>query len=745
MKRTKGKRLFVHGVVQGVGFRPTVYRIAKELGAKGYVRNNGSNVEVVLDGRHKEFISRLKAELPPLARLDDIEVTEYEGKWSYKDFVILGSRQGSRDAPIPPDTALCDDCLRELMDPTDRRHLYAFTNCTNCGARFSVISDMPYDRPKTAMHDFKLCEECLAEYKDPLNRRFHAQTISCWKEGLGYALYDKDGKRVWSKDPIADFSAHIDEGDLGIMKSWGGMHITSILKNIPDLRRWYERPSKPFAIMVRDLEVARRYAEFGDFEAGLLTSKERPIVILPRKGRTLEEAGPGLGNIGLFLPYTGVQYLMFKHLKADALVMTSANPAGEPMLTENDDAFGIGLDWYLLHNRRIVNRVDDSVLVPFQGRKFLIRKSRGYTPLFLPIKYDSTILSVGPERNVNASLSKARRLYTSQYIGHTYKYNVMLFLEHGTRYLMRLLGIKDLDAVVMDLHPQYRTRAFAKAMAEEFHADLHEVQHHFAHSTSLMLDNRVEETIACISVDGTGYGNDGKVWGGEVLVNDLRDFKRVGTLQDIPLIGGDAAVRDPKRVVFAIRETLGLGNSAVPDAEADIYRKLMRKSVPTTSLGRVLDALSCWLGIGCVRSYDGEPAMRLEPYLDRGRPAFEKDFEFEVKGSGPSVIQTVPMFDRLEELLCSCGGDDKKKADLAHSFVKGLMRSMVQVAVDGARSAGSSYVGLTGGVSYNIPMVKMVKGFVEDSGLKLLLHDDVPNGDGGISVGQNVNVGEIMR
>jgi hydrogenase maturation protein HypF len=743
--KDRAKRLLVYGVVQGVGFRPTVYTIAKALGLKGYVRNNGSNVEVVLDEGHEDFISKLKVELPPLARLDRIDVTDFEGKWRYKDFVILKSRQGTRDAPIPPDTALCDDCLREMFDASDRRHHYPFTNCTNCGARFSVIADMPYDRPKTAMDEFKLCKECLVEYKDPLNRRFHAQTISCKKEGLNYTLHDDKGRVVRCVDPIAEFSKRIDAGDLGIVKSWGGMHITCIPERIPDMRDWYKRPSKPFAIMVRDLKAAGRYATFDDFEAGLLSSKERPIVIVKRKAGMLEEAAPGLGNIGLFLPCTGVQYLMFKDLKHDALVMTSANPAGEPMLIENDDAFGLGLDWYLLHNRRIINRVDDSVLVPFEGRKFLIRKSRGYTPLFIPINYDRTILSVGPERNVNSSLSKARRLYTSQYIGHTYKYNVMLFLDHGTRYLMRLLGIKDLDAVVMDLHPQYPTRAFARTMAEESDAPLFEVQHHFAHATSIMLDNGIEDTMACISVDGTGYGTDGKVWGGEVLVNDLEEFKRVGTLQGIPLIGGDAAIKDPRRVVFAIKERLGLGYRAVTDQEAAIFRKLMKKSIECTSLGRVLDALSCWLEVCCVRSYDGEPPMRLEPYLATGRPRFEEEFEVDTKGTDPAIIQTVPMFGRLEELLERHGRDEATKADLALSFVRALMRKMVDISVDGAEGAGSRYIGFTGGVSYNIPITRMVKEFVQEAGLELLLHDNIPNGDGGISIGQNVTIGERLK
>jgi len=737
------KRILIYGVVQGVGFRPTVYRIARALGLKGYVRNNGSNVEVVIDKDHELFIETLKKELPPLAKLDHIEVHDLKKSLATREFVIKESKEGRRDAPIPPDTAMCDDCLREMLDRSDRRYMYPFTNCTNCGARFSVIADMPYDRPNTSMKEFKLCKDCLAEYKDPANRRFHAQTISCWKEGLGYSLFDKKGKVIKCDDPIKEFARRTDDGAIGVVKGWGGMHISCILDRIPAMREWYRRPSKPFAVMVRDLEVAQRFAILDEFSEQLLTSPARPITIVPRREDVpgLDGISPGLGNIGIYLPYGGVHHLLFEHLEADALVMTSANPAGEPMIIDNKESFSLGLDMYLLHNRMIINRVDDSVLIPFEGRRFFIRKSRGYTPLYLPVRYKQIVLSVGPERNVNASISKAGRVYTSQYIGHSYKYHVMEFLEHGTRYLMRLLGIKKLDAVAMDMHPQYPTRAFAKRMAEEFDAPLFEVQHHHAHATSLMLDNGIDKKIACISVDGTGYGPDGTIWGGEILVNDYIGMDRVGTLQAIPLLGGDAAIRDPRRMVFAIREQLNLGNELYPDREASVLKKMMKGSIMTTSLGRVLDALSCWLGIGCARSYDGEPAMRLETFLSQGKPSLESNFKVDIQGSDPAIIQTLPMFKKLDNLLCLHG---QHKADLALSFVSALMKAMVGIAAQGAKDTGTKYIGLTGGVSYNLPIVRIVSEEVKKTGMTLLLHDQVPNGDGGISIGQNVNVGERM-
>jgi hydrogenase maturation protein HypF len=734
------KQILIYGVVQGVGFRPTVYRIASELGLNGYVRNNGSNVEVVIDGDPDSFISKLKNELPPLARLDRIEVNELALRKMPKNFGILKSRQGSRDAPIPPDTATCDDCLKEIFNPDDRRYGYPFTNCTNCGARFSVIVDMPYDRPETSMHEFRLCKQCNSEYKDPLDRRFHAQTISCRKDGPRFTLYDRYGNRVKTDNPIRDTAQALDRGDIAVIKGWGGMHIACRIKEIPRLREWYHRPGKPFAIMVRDLETTRKYVKRNDFGEKLLSSPERPVVLLHKSNDLLEGASPGLGNVGLFLPYSGMHHLLFSHLKEDALVMTSANPAGEPMLLENDEAFDLGLDLYLLHNRRIVNRVDDTVLIPFIGRKFFIRKSRGYTPLSLPVEYDETILSVGPERNVNASISKARQMYTTQYIGHTYKYNVVLFLDHGIRYLMRLLGIEHVDAVGIDLHPQYPTRKVGQELAREFGADVCEIQHHYAHLASLLVDNNLNDRMVCLSVDGTGYGPDGTVWGGEILEGDFLDYNRVGTLESLPLPGGDAAIMDPKRVVFAVKEELGLDNTGLfPDVTADLLRKLGPKSIRTTSLGRVLDALSCWLGIGTVRTYDGEPAMKLERYLEAGKRRF--DFSLDIEGSSPKIVMTKEMFGQLDGYLHKGDVDEQMKADLARSFVCTIVDAMVDLAISTAEDAGLKYVGWSGGVAYNLPMTRMVEERIQRSGMELLMHDNVPSGDGGISVGQNAIIG----
>ncbi len=517
----KFTRIVFQGVVQGVGFRPAAYRVAKAMGLSGYVRNNGSNVEVVVDCRAPEFVEAFRKALPPLARIEDLKYEDADEETVRKalghpeqisGFSIVHSRSGSRDSPIPADTAMCEPCRKELLDPGNRRHDFPFTNCTDCGARFSVIRDVPYDRKNTSMDEFRLCQGCQDEYKDPDNRRFHAQTISCPDDGPRYRLYDSERRVVANETSVEEAAQRLDAGELGVIKGWGGMHIVCRLGECGRLRGWYKRPAKPFAVMFRDIGTVRRFAEVDAEAEKLLTSIQRPIVLLPRREDCPQLLSPGLGNVGCYLPYSGLHYVLFKHLRADALIMTSANPAGEPMLLENDEAFSLGLDFYLLHNRKIENRCDDSVLVPFRGRKYFIRKSRGWVPDGIPVPYAERILAMGAERNVTSAISKDGKVYATQYIGNTTRYNVGLFQDHATRYLMRLLGVLKTEQVVVDLHPQYATRRLGLDMAREFGAPVVEVQHHWAHAASLMLDNDLgaEELIMCLSVDGAGYGPDGK-------------------------------------------------------------------------------------------------------------------------------------------------------------------------------------------------------------------------------------------
>lgn len=590
------------------------------------------------------------------------------------------------------------------------------------------------------MNEFALCEDCQREYKDPIDRRFHAQTVSCPECGPKYTLYDKY-KNVIDGDPIETFAELIDDGAIGIIKSWGGMHLVCNFGEIKRFRRWYKREAKPFAIMLRDLETAKDYLVIEECEVRALRSSRRTIVLLKKRKDKLEVlkgASPGLGNVGVFLPYTGLHHLLFHHLKSDGVLMTSANLPGKPMIIKNEDAFNLRVDAYLLHDRDIINRIDDSVIRFYNDKKFFLRRSRGFVPYKIKIPHTKKVVSIGAEENVNSSVSTDGNLYISQYIGNTKYYPTMEFLASSTDNLIDLLDIVEVDGIGIDLHPRYLTRRFGRELAERFHTEIFEVQHHWAHAASLMIDNGIEETIISLTLDGAGYGTDGSIWGGEILASSFDHFERVGHLEQIPLIGGDAATRDPRRIVFSIFEMLGKGPIYFEEKESEILRNLMGKSPITSSFGRVLDALSCYLGIGVKRTYDGEPAMRLERYLEAGNMSID----FETETVDHKVARMLPLFDQLYGYSYK---SEKEKADLVYSFVYTLLEKMTEIAIENASAEGIEYIGISGGVSYNVPIVRMVEKFVKDGGLKFLTHKEIPNGDGGISVGQNAVVGARLQ
>ena len=738
-------KIVVKGTVQGVGFRPTVYRVATSLGLKGYVLNKGSNVEIGIEekGKKDEFLNLLMKNLPPLAALDEIEVKD-DPISGYEDFRIIMSSEGEKTSVTPVDTAICEECARELFDEDNRRCLYPFINCTSCGARFSVIMNVPYDRANTSMRDFTMCEQCLAEYKNPLDRRFHAQTISCPRCGPKYTLYGRKGEMVDERNPIETFAQLVDEGTLAIAKSWGGMHLICTFDQVNRLRKLRGRATKPFAVMFRDLNAIEKYLELDEREEKLLTSAHRPIVLLDKRSSSddLSAISPGLGTIGVYLPYSGLHHVLFSYLSSEGIIMTSANISGEPMVIRNEDAFKLSADYFLLHNRRIVNRVDDSVVRCYEGKKFFLRRSRGFVPTSLKVPYKDMILSLGAGENVTSSISKGGNLYTSQYIGNTYHYPTVEYLASGTEQLLRLLGLTmaDVDAIGVDLHPRYPTRRYGKQLFEEFSIELVEVQHHWAHAASLMLDRAVDEVVA-LALDGTGYGVDRKAWGGEILQSRYSSFDRVGSLEEIPLLGGEMAIKDPRRLVFAIFSLLGRDAYTaqfVEEQEAKVLEKLLKKAPKTSSFGRVLDALSCYLGICQKMTYDGEPAMKLERYLAEGERRYE--FETYVERTDRKIVMTLPLFDQLAEYRIST---EKDKADIAYSFVYALVKKMVEVAADACGTTGISSIGITGGVSYDVPIVRMAESLVKEKGLRFLTHDTIPNGDGGISVGQNAIVGHL--
>ncbi len=727
-------KLIFKGIVQGVGFRPTLYRIAKDMGLKGYVLNKGSEVEVVIDKNKEDFIKNVKKQLPSIAKITEIKTEPYNRK--FDDFKILYSKSGKRNSYVPADIAICDNCLEELFDTKNRRYFFPFTNCTVCGARYSLIKDVPYDRKRTSMQDFNLCTECKKEYQDYKNRRYHAQTISCPNCGPRYLLYDSAKNEVKEKNILKKFAEFIDSGKIGVIKSWGGMHLCCNMNELKKFRKWYNRPQKSFAIMVKDFDTANKYAEISENEKSMLLSSKRPIVLLNKK--KAEEVSPGLDTIGIFLPFTGLHHLLFSYLKSDAVVMTSANIPGEPMIINNQDAFLLGADYYLLHNREIPNRIDDSVLRVWKGKTFFLRKSRGYVPEPIEVNYKNRIVCVGAGQNNCGAISVDKKLFLTQYVGNSEFYKTNKFLEESLIHLLNLT-MKDikLDAVGMDLHPGYDSKRVAKIFSDKFSVPVLKIQHHWAHAASLLIDNNVEESVI-LTLDGLGYGSDGNLWGGEVLLSRYDNFKRVGHLENIPLIGGDKATHDPRRIVFAVFDKFKK-EKCFYGSEAKILRKTIKNSPISSSMGRVLDALSCYLGICEKRTYDGEPAMKLEKYLAKGKPSCS--FDVEIKNN---VVNTTNLFNLLDE-FCKKDITESKKADISHSFVKSIVDSLTDIAIENAKDQNISKIGLTGGVSYNIPITEMVEKRVKKSGLNLLVHDKIPNGDGGISAGQNVIIGQKLN
>jgi hydrogenase maturation protein HypF len=655
------------------------------------------------------------------------------------EFSIATSTDGKRVSLIPTDTAICERCVGDFQREGYRREGFPFTNCTECGARFTVIEDLPFDRARTSMSDFPMCESCNSEYSMPEDRRFHAQTISCPVCGPTYTLYDK-GEETLPGEPFVEFSKMIDEGSVGLLKGWGGMHIVCGFSNASRLRKVYRRGDKPYAVMMRDLEAVKEYALVSDLEERCLTSPQRPIVLLNKREDAydaLERVSPGLGNVGVMLPYSAAHLLMFKHLRSDGVIMTSANPPGEPMVVENEKAFELGLDIYLLHNRRIIHRCDDSVVKFIAGRQNFTRKSRGFVPVPVEANHKHTVIGVGAQWDVTGSVTRNGEIFLTQYVGESQQHPTLQYLDDAIHHLAGLLGIKEVEAIGLDKHPRYSTRIVARRLAKEFGCPMIETQHYHAHAASLMIDRAVRDKIVCMTWDGTGYGDDGTSWGGESMVADLNGYSRFGTLQGIPLLGGDRAVVDPKRVVTAIQLELGVPVTLADQDTVDLYSKMLGKSVRASSMGRVLDAVSCILGICCKRTYEGEPAIKLERWLEAGDSDIEFDLEFE-RSDGMDVAMTIPMFSQLMELDVR---SDKARADAAASFVRTLAVALADRACDRAEQEGVARVGLTGGVSFSAPISEWVMNAVESRGLEFVGHERVPNGDGGISTGQNAIAG----
>jgi hydrogenase maturation protein HypF len=660
------KGIEVAGIVQGVGFRPYVYRLARELGLAGVISNTAAGVAIEVEGPAasvETFLHRLPRELPPLARITSLAVRDLPCDHD-AEFRILPSRLGAEArALISADVAVCDDCLRELFDPADRRYRYPFINCTNCGPRFTIVREIPYDRPRTSMAVFPMCPACQREYDDPANRRFHAQPNACWDCGPRVELWDARGQRVATTDPIVEAAAQLASGAVVAVKGLGGFHLAADATNavaVETLRERKRRVGKPFAIMVRDLASLEHFCRTDDFARGLLLGPERPIVLLQKKQPSpiAGAVAPDLRELGVFLPYTPLHHLLFADGQFCALVMTSGNLSEEPIAIGNLEAIErlTGLaDYFLVHNREILCRADDSVVRASGGRVRHLRRSRGYVPVPVFLNRElPRVLAVGGELKNTICLTKGRHAFLSQHIGDLENLESHCFFAEAIEHLEQVLEIEP-EIIAYDLHPDYFATRWALAQKGLARVG---VQHHHAHIASCMAENHLEGKVIGIALDGTGYGTDGNVWGGEVLLADYESFERAAHFAYVRMPGGTAAIQEPWRMAVSyLFQHFGTDFWNLP---IDLVRQLDRRrtellikmvergvnSPLTSSCGRLFDAVAALAGIRQRVTYEAQAAIELEAAIAPTSDDSTYPLELAPDGAG-WIIDTKPMFAAL--------------------------------------------------------------------------------------------------
>jgi len=725
-------------------------------GLAGYVRNRGdAGVEILLEGKEQNiqnFLRDLKEKKPPLAQIHDIITIRLTGENEHRKFAIIKSSEKAElsGSVIPPDIAICDDCLRELRDPKDPRYEYFFITCTNCGPRFTIMEHLPYDRENTTMREFPMCNFCQQEYADPLNRRFHAQTVACPTCGPKAYLTTRDGKPIQHKDPVREAGKLLSEGAILAVKGYGGFHVAaSATRDEPlqALRKAKHRRAKPFAIMTRNLEAAKSFAEVTSKEEALLTSYARPIVLLNKRDAygLSSLVAPDLHNVGVMLPYTALHYMLFDRVGDAAFVMTSANPPNQPIVKDNDEALralGGTVDYFLFHNRRIAHRCDDSVLRVHGTRPSFIRRSRGYAPapIMLKEKARRCVVGLGGELNNTACVLQANKAFISQHLGDVENVETRAFLQEATNHLIRLTN-SHIEAVACDLHPKFTTTRLAQELSEQNGWHLIQVQHHHAHVAALMMEHAVDEVVGIVC-DGYGYGVDGSAWGGEILLctRESPEFKRLAHLEKQPLLGGDMATRYPLRIAagilskkIAVEDWLFKNSKHLlhGETEAKLILQQLQKgvgTVETTSCGRVLDAVAAVLGVCYERTYEGEPAMKLESVAINGKDALNLKPLINENG-----LDTTEMLHTVFENVGKAS-----TADLAYSAHAYLARGLASLAVEKALEHGVKVVGFSGGAASNQILANVMRETMESAGLRFLVHEAVPSGDGGVSFGQAV-------
>ncbi len=769
----------VTGTVQGVGFRPYVYRLAEELGLGGWVLNDSLGVLAEVEGPQQAvgvFLARLAAEPPPLAVIERVQTASVPAVGE-RGFAIRASPPGGqRDAPVTPDSATCDECLRELSNPADRRYRYPFINCTNCGPRFTIVRDVPYDRPMTTMAGFQMCSACQAEYDDPADRRFHAQPNACRVCGPSLSLIDPSGAPVdrrGAPDPVAAAAAALRGGAIVAVKGLGGYHLACRADDetvVARLRSRKHREDKPFALMVGSLEVAARLVALGQAEAELLRSNARPIVLASRlaSARVADAVAPCAGELGVMLAYTPLHHLLLADLAAHpagvhAVVMTSGNLSDEPIAYADEDARGrlaTIADLLLVHDRPIQTRTDDSVarvvrLGPDDRRTMLIRRSRGYVPSSIAIRPEAArpVLACGAEQKNTFCLADGGRAWVSHHIGDLENYETLRSFTTGIEHFQRLFDVGP-AVIVHDLHPEYLSTKYAfDRDSRDDQVELLGVQHHHAHLAACLAEHGESGPAVGAIFDGTGLGLDGSIWGGELLFGDLGGFARVGSVLPVPLPGGVQAIREPWRMACAWLCALVDGGATVPSMPRTLegvglvdrrWEQVARLATSgacqlTSSAGRLFDAVAALCGLRPVVSYEGQAAVEFEARCGTaGGTGYEVTLGVDSRG-----LLTLDPRPGLLELLADLERA-ASTADMAARFHDGLAAATAKACARLAYEKDVELVVLSGGVFQNRRLTESVIPVLEAAGLRVLLPERLPPGDGGISYGQAAVAAELL-
>ena len=718
------RRFEVTGVVQGVGFRPFVYNLAREYALTGSVHNHSAGVTIEAEGERPAldlFERELLARRPPLSIIDELTVSEIPYVGDFEFVIHISESARSESTPVPSDIATCDDCLRELKDPSDRRYGYPFINCTNCGPRFTIIRDLPYDRPATTMASFRMCTACDAEYHDPANRRFHAQPNAC----------PVCGPKL-SPD-LAIVIQLLEEGSIVAVKGIGGFHLVCDATSDAALTRLRERKNRveqPFALMARDLAAIRKIACVNDDEAHLLLSRERPIVLLRKlpSSALSDLVAPGNGYIGVMLPYSPLHHLL---IGGKPLVMTSANPSGEPIVRQNEEArtrLAHIADAFLTHNRDIEVVCDDSVVRIFEGREMPLRRSRGYAPLPVKLSCETrSVVAVGAELKSTFCLTKGHFAYVSQHIGDMGTLETQHAFERALGHMLRLFRVTP-ERVVCDLHPGYMSSRWAHEFARTRGIEVNEVQHHHAHVASLIADAGLppETPVIGVAFDGTGFGTDGAIWGGEVLIVRGHAFERFAHLPYVPLAGGDASVKVPARAALSHLKAAGIpwdrGLPCVaaftPTELRVLDRQLDRRlnCVDTSSMGRLFDAVAALIGVRQRVTYEGQAAIEMESLCGATTRHYDLHSLF------PAIV---------EDLRAGV-----PREQIATGFHDSVARWVLQVCESARKQSDLNCVALTGGVFQNMTLLAKSVSLLRSANFDVLIHRNVPANDGGLALGQ---------